>query len=93
MTAASDREAFQHTLGEIKKARLPEDYRMEVAFGKRRLLLRLSGIVEDGACTGILVIRAPRRRVRRCGRDRGLVTLCAVFVHARGRMPQRRVLR
>ena len=32
---------------------------MEVAFGKRRLLLRLSGIVEDGACTGILVILEP----------------------------------
>jgi hypothetical protein len=33
---------------------------MEVVFGKRRLLLRLSGIVEDGACTGILVILEPK---------------------------------
>jgi PAS domain S-box-containing protein len=60
LTAASDREAIQHTLGEVKKARLPEAYhQMEVTFGKRRLLLRLSGIVEDGACTGILVILEP----------------------------------
>lgn len=59
LTAMSDREAIQHTLSEIKKVRLPEDYRMEVAFGKRRLRLRLSGIVEDGACTGILVILEP----------------------------------
>ncbi len=59
LTAASDREAIQHTLGEIKKIRLPEDYRMEATFGKRRLRLRLSGIVEDGACTGILVVLEP----------------------------------
>ena len=60
LTAASDREAIQETLSEIKKARLPADYRMEVAFGKRRLRLRLSGIVEDGACTGILVVLDPQ---------------------------------
>jgi PAS domain S-box-containing protein len=59
LTAMSDREAIQHTLSEIKKVRLPEDYRMEATFGKRRLRLRLSGIVEDGACTGILVILEP----------------------------------
>ena len=59
LTAGADRQAMQEALSKIKKARLPEDHRLEAALGKRRLLVRLSGIVEDGACKGILVILEP----------------------------------
>jgi PAS domain S-box-containing protein len=60
LTAGSDRQAMQETLSKIKKARLPEDHRLDVAFGKRQLRVRLSGIVEDGACAGILMILEPQ---------------------------------
>jgi len=56
LLVARDRQAVQQTIGELKQARLPEDRRLELSLGEQRVCLRLSNIVEDGACSGILAI-------------------------------------
>jgi len=54
--AAPDRKAVQQTIGELKKTRLQEDRHLELNLGEQRVCLRLSNIVEDGMCCGILAI-------------------------------------
>ena len=67
LVAPRDRQATQQMLGELKKARLPEDRHIEVTVGESPVRLRIANLVEDGACAGLLVIlesKAPRGRVQ-----------------------------
>jgi PAS domain S-box-containing protein len=54
--AARDRQPMQQAFDELQKARLPEDRRLEVTLADVPVRLRITNIVEDGACAGILVI-------------------------------------
>jgi two-component system, cell cycle sensor histidine kinase and response regulator CckA len=68
LLAPRDRQPVQRMLGELKKARLPEDRHMEVTVGELPVRLRAANLVEDGACTGLLVIleaNPPREKVPR----------------------------
>lgn len=56
---APDRKTIQQATGELKKARLPEDRHLELSLGERRVRLRLSSVVEDGVCSGILAVLDP----------------------------------
>jgi PAS domain-containing protein len=56
LLAARDRQVVQQTIGELKKARLPEDRHMELTLGEGPVCLRLSNLLEDGVCSGILAI-------------------------------------
>ena len=56
LLAPRDRQAMQRTLGELKKARLPEDRHVEVTVGELPVRLRVANLVEDGACVGVLAI-------------------------------------
>jgi PAS domain S-box-containing protein len=56
LMAAPDRQPVQQAFGELKKARLPEDRRLMVTLADLPVRLRMTNIVEDGACAGILVI-------------------------------------
>jgi hypothetical protein len=47
---------MQQAFDELQKARLPEDRRLEVTLADVPVRLRITNIVEDGACAGILVI-------------------------------------
>ena len=58
-----DRQVVQRTLAELTTARLPEDRHMDVTVKGTPVHLRLANLVEDGACTGLLVLleaRTPR---------------------------------
>jgi len=57
--SAPDRRTIQQAIGELKKTRLPEDRQLESSVGEQRVRLRLSSIVEDGACSGVLAILEP----------------------------------
>jgi PAS domain S-box-containing protein len=56
LLAAKDRDAIQHALGELKNARLPADHQIELTLREQGVCLRLSNIMEDGACSGMLAI-------------------------------------
>ncbi len=59
--ATRDREIVQQTVGELKKARLPEDRQLELMLEEQSVCLRLSNIVEDGMCLGILAVLESRK--------------------------------
>ena len=64
--ASRDRQPMQRMLGELRKARLPEDRHMDVTIGELPMRLRVANLVEDGACAGLLVIleaKVPKQRV------------------------------
>ncbi len=56
LLAAKDRDAVQHALGELKRARLPEERELDLGTCECRVKLRLANIMEDGACSGVLAI-------------------------------------
>lgn len=56
LLAAKDRDAVQHALGELKNARLPADHQIGLTLCEKGVCLRLSNIMEDGACSGMLAI-------------------------------------
>ena len=56
LLAAREREALQQTLGELTRARLPQDTRIELRVHGERVWLRLSNITEGGVCSGMLAI-------------------------------------
>jgi PAS domain S-box-containing protein len=55
-----DRRVVQDVLTELKKARVREECRVPVTFGSQEVSVRFSSAVEEGACTGILVILEPK---------------------------------
>jgi CheY-like chemotaxis protein len=54
--ATRDRQIVQQTVGELKKARLPEERQLALMLEEKSVCLRLSNIVEDGMCLGILAV-------------------------------------
>ena len=56
LLAPRDRQPIQRMLGELKKARLPEDRQAQVTVREAPVRLRVANLVEDGACAGLLVI-------------------------------------
>jgi PAS domain S-box-containing protein len=61
LLASRDRDVLQKALGELKRARLPQDIRIELSVRGERVRLRLSSIIEDGACSGMLVVVDSRK--------------------------------
>ena len=61
LLAARHRRVVQQIIGELKKARLPEDRHMELTVGEQRVRLRLSNILESGACAGMLALLESKR--------------------------------
>jgi PAS domain S-box-containing protein len=55
LLAPRDRQPIQRMLGELKKARLPEDRQAQVTMKEVAVRLRVANMVEDGACAGLLV--------------------------------------
>lgn len=53
---ARERDALQRALGDLKRAPLPQDTRIELSIRGERVWLRLSSIMEEGACCGMLAI-------------------------------------
>jgi hypothetical protein len=56
LVTALDREPVQQALGELKQARVSEARQIDLSLSEQGACLRLSNIMEDGACTGMLAI-------------------------------------
>jgi PAS domain S-box-containing protein len=56
LLGSKERETLQRALGDLKRARLPQDTRIELSVRGKQVRLRLSNIMEDGACSGMLAI-------------------------------------
>jgi hypothetical protein len=66
----------QQIIGELKKARLPEDRHMELIVGEQRVRLRLSNILEAGPVQECWLYLS--RRVCPRGREQGPIRLDVV---------------
>ena len=56
LLAPRDRQSMRRMLGELTKARLPENRQVQVTVRAVPVRLRVANLVEDGACAGLLVI-------------------------------------
>jgi len=56
LLASGEREVLQRVIGNLKRARVPENARVDLRVQGKHVLFRLSTIMEEGACFGMLAI-------------------------------------